>query len=207
MTGNFNYTGIFKSTFETRCIRLLIESYHSAIGDKSINRDWMENDITGMLNNYISKSPMRLKWKIANSREEYLFSESSPKEKGYADKESRIDMKLSTISSTMEFVYYFEAKNLREGNTALKRRYIDTGINNFIVGKYTNGILVGYLLDGNVTNTIVGINKLLDKDLRNDEILIKKENPHHDMYFESRHTSIEILKHLILDFTIQWSYL
>ena len=201
MAGKFNYSGIFKKSFETRCLRLLVDSFHSAIADKSISPDWKENDITSTLNNYISKNQIRLKWEIVNSREEYLFNENPQKTRGYADREYRIDMKLTTISSGKEYVYYFEAKNLKENDTALKRRYIETGMDSFSSGKYKNGALIGYLLAGNLSNTVVGINNLLAKESRDSEILIQKENQYHDSYYESTHESIGILKHIFFDFT------
>lgn len=203
MTGRFNYTGTFKTSFEIRCFRLLVDSYCSAIVEKSINPDWKENDITTVLNNYISENRIRLKWEIVNSREEYLFDKDSPKTKGFADREYRIDMKLTSINSGKEYVYYFEAKNLKENDTALKRRYIETGMDSFTSGKYKNGALVGYFLAGNLSSTIVRINNLLAKESRNSEILIQKENHFHDSYFESTHASIGILKHLFFDFTLQ----
>lgn len=202
MTGRFNYTGTFKTSFETRCFRLLVDSYRSAIVEKSISLDWHENDITSVLNNYIYKNKTRLKWEIVNSREEYLFDKDSPKTKGFADREYRIDMKLTSINSGKEYVYYFEAKNLKENETALKRRYIDTGIDSFTSGKYKNGALVGYLLSGDKIGTVKGINDLLIKDSRNGEILIQNDNSFHDSYFESGHASIGVLKHLIFDFTM-----
>lgn len=203
MTGRFNYTGTFKTSFETRCFRLLVDSYHSAIADKCISPDWNENDITSTLNSYISKNQIRLKWEIVNSREEYLFDKDSQKTKGFADREFRIDMKLTSINSGKEYVYYFEAKNLKENDTASKRRYIDTGMDSFTSGKYKNGALVGYFLAGNLSNTIGWINNLLAKESRNSEIIIQKENHFHDSYFESNHASIGILKHLFFDFTQQ----
>jgi hypothetical protein len=203
LAGKFNYSGIFKKSFETRCLRLLVDSYHSAIADKSISPDWNENDITSTLNSYISKNEIRLQWEIVNSREEYLFDKDSQKTKGFADREFRIDMKLTSINSGKEYVYYFEAKNLKENDTALKRRYIDTGMDSFTNGKYKNGALVGYFLNGNLFDTVVGINKLLAKDSRDSEILIQKGNQYHDSYFESTHASIGLLKHLFFDFTLQ----
>ncbi len=202
MTGRFNYTGTFKTSFETRCFRLLVDSYHSAIADKSISPYWNENDITTVLNNYISENRIRLKWEIVNSRENYLYNETLQKTKGFADREYRIDMKLTSINSGKEYVYYFEAKNLKENDTALKRRYIDTGIDSFTSGKYKNGALVGYLLAGDITSTVKGIKDLLVKDSRHNEVLIQKKNLLHDSYFESSHIHIGVLKHLIFDFTM-----
>jgi len=61
--------------------------------------------------------------------------------------------------------------------------------------------MLGYLLQGNVKTTIEDINKLLIKDKRNTETLSSKNNDLHKDYFESEHTEIGVLKHLIFDFT------
>ena len=101
----------------------------------------------------------------------------------------------------LEYTYYFEAKTLKEKDSALKRRYINTGINSFITKKYENGSLVGYLVKGDLNKTIRGINSLLKKDNRNSEILIEKKLQKHNNYYESEHQEIGILKHLIFDFS------
>ena len=102
----------------------------------------------------------------------------------------------------MEYQYFFEAKNLKEESSALKRRYIDTGIKNFNSKKYTNGCLVGYLMSGDVELTIGGINSLLLKDNREKETLSKEYCKYHDSYYESSHSNIQCLKHYIFDFTL-----
>jgi len=193
----------FKSSFENRCIQLFVNSYRQAIANKSISLSWIENDITSMLNNYISNDQKRILWQIVNSREEYIFEENPIKSKGFSDKECRIDMKFTTISSEIEYVHFFEAKRLKENDSALKRRYIDTGIDSFLTGKYKNGVLLGYLLAGNLINTVDGINRLLIKDFREAETLKKTEYLYHESYYESIHIGIGILKHLIFDFTVQ----
>jgi len=50
-------------------------------------------------------------------------------------------------------------------------------------------------------NAVDGINKLLKKDRRKSEILIKKNCKYHNEYYESMHSSIGILKHYMFDFT------
>jgi len=57
------------------------------------------------------------------------------------------------------------------------------------------------LLVGETKKTVEGINLLLKKDKRNDETLIPKSNELISSYYESNHSNIGILKHLIFDFT------
>jgi len=191
----------FRKGFEDNCYQLLIEAFNSSATEKIIQTDWDENDITSELHKHINSNPLRLKFEISSNVEHHLPKETIEKKKGFASKLPRIDLRLSRISSMLEYTYYFEAKNLKEKDSALKRRYIDTGINSFTTKKYENGSLVGYLLKGDLNNTIQGINKLLKRDGRSLEYLVEKRIQKHNNYYESEHKEIGILKHLIFDFS------
>ena len=200
---NYKITIAFKASFENRCIRLIVTAYHSAIREKTVSLGWYENDITAQLHKYIDSDPLRIKWSISSDVEHHITKNSIKKEKGFAAKYSRIDLRFSTINSRSEFKYFLEAKNLKEKDYALKRRYIKTGIDNFISKKYQNGCLLGYLLDGDLELTVIGINSLLIRYKRSTEILKKQTFKLHNCYYESSHSGIENLKHLIFDFTVQ----
>jgi len=191
----------FKTSFENRCYQLIIGAYNSALTKNTIKLDWDENDITAELHNYINDNPMRIKYKISTNVEQHLPKNNTNKRKGFAAKFPRIDLRMNTFSSSCEYKYYFEAKNLKENGYALKRRYINTGINSFLSKKYENGSLVGYLIKGNLDLSIDGINSLLRKDKRNTEVLKPKFFKFHNNYYESEHKEIGILKHLFFDFT------
>jgi len=199
---NNNIKLAFKLSFQNRCIQLFVSAYKSAIFEKTISLDWDENDITAQLHYYIDNNPQRSAWKISTNVEHHLAIKNETKVKGFSAKYPRIDLRFNTFNSTNEVIYFMEAKNLRENNSALKRRYIETGIDNFISGKYNNGLLVGYLLSGEINNTIEGINKLLRKDNRESEVICKCSSNYHDQYFESVHLNPLILRHLMFDFTL-----
>ena len=166
----------FQNKFKERCINLFIEAYHTSISNKSISLNFEENDITAILHNYIDKNPKRKDWKISTNREHHKFDESSKQEKGFAAKFSRIDMRFNKFWQNEEFKYFVEAKNIKSNDSGLKRRYIKTGIDNFLKGgKYQNcnGFLVGYILEGTIEKCIDGINNLLKKDKRENEIIKK----------------------------------
>ncbi len=190
-----------KRKFENRCQKLIVMAYQTALEKKIIQLDWNENDITLELHRYIEVNPLKRKWRITTSREYHLFKNDVKKEKGFADKLPRIDLRLVTWSRSNELDYFMEAKNLEQDSSALKRRYIKTGIDNFTSKKYENGCLVGYLLSGNLKLTIDGINSLLIKDERSSEVLIVKPSKIYENYYESQHKEIGILKHLMFDFT------
>lgn len=200
MALNDNIYENFKNAFEQKCFQLIVEAYQISLTQEIIQLDWNENDISSELHEAINENPLRVKWKVSSNVEQHIPKEIT-KEKGFADKFPRIDFKLTSFVSEYEFKYFFEAKNLKENDSSLKRRYIDTGIDNFVSEKYPKGSLVGYLLEGEKNNTVNGINSLLTKDKRHTETLKSKINKLHTDYYESEHLTIGILKHLIFDFT------
>ena len=201
MVGRFNHGDSFREAFKGKCIKLLVSAYNKAAKEKSINLDWEENDITAQLHKYVDKDRFRVVNNIITNVEHHLADDSLPKERGFAAKYSRIDMRFVSIKNEIEYKYFAEAKLLKEKDSALKRRYIETGINNFSSGKYYDGFLVAYIVEGVLISAVNGINKLLEKDRRNSEILKKVTCNCHDEYYESVHDSIGKLKHFMFDFT------
>jgi hypothetical protein len=191
----------FKRGFEDKCFQLITESYAKALETKVIQLNWDENDITSELHTHINQNPLRLKWSIVTNVEQHLPKNDTKKEKGFAAKSPRIDLRLVTINSDLEYEYHMEAKNLKETDSGLKRRYIDTGINNFVSHKYENGCLLGYVLEGDLGKTVEGVNKLLIKDKRASECLMPIPHNLHNAYYESEHINSFTLKHFMLDFT------
>ena len=192
----------YRNAFEQKCFRLIIEAYQVSLSEKVIQLDWNENDISYELYEKIEANTARIKKYKIHISTEFRISKNVAKIKGFADKLPRIDLKMSNFALEQEFKYLFEAKNLKENDSKLKRRYIKTGIDSFINGKYPYGFLIGYLLEGTVTSTIEeGVNKLLRKDKRDNECLEPKDHKIVEHYYESCHSKL-ILKHLILDFTV-----
>ena len=109
----------FKRGFEEKCYQLITESYVSAMETKVIKLDWDENDITSELHGHIKENPLRLKWNIITNVEQHLPQKDVEKEKGFAAKLPRIDLRLATINSSLEYEYHMEAKNLKENDSAL----------------------------------------------------------------------------------------
>lgn len=181
----------------------MIEAYQTSLTEQAIQLDWNENDISSELHRHIKGNPLRLKWKVSTNVEADI-PKDIPKVKGFSDTFPRIDFRLTSFISTYEYEYFFEAKNLKQNGqegSALKRRYIRTGIDNFVSKKYENGSLIGYLLEGKTNETIIDINSLLEKDKRNTETLNLKSNKLIKTYYESNHSGIGTLKHLIFVFT------
>ncbi|ANO47136.1 hypothetical protein B0A78_01825 [Flavobacterium columnare NBRC 100251 = ATCC 23463] len=204
MAGSLNSSNFLKiqNLFKERCVTLFIEAYYTSISNRSVQLDFEENDITKILNHYIDQNLKRKEWKISSTLEYYLFDEEVRFEKGFAAKSSRIDLRFTSFWQQEEFKYYIEAKNLKSNDSALKRRYISTGINNFLKGgKYfsCDGFLVGYILEGTVEHCVNGINKLLLKDGRSSELLEEKITLNLVNSHFSKHQEKEIL-HLFLNY-------
>jgi hypothetical protein len=115
------------------------------------------------LHKYIEVNPTRKTNHISTHVESHLPDKFIPEKRGFADKYSRIDMCFTVFHKYEEYKYFAEAKILKEKDSKLKRRYITTGIDNFVSGKYKNGCLVAYLLGGDLKNTKESVNDLLVK--------------------------------------------
>ncbi len=166
----------FQNKFKERCITLFIEAYNTSISSKSVSLDFHENDITAILHSYIDENPKRVKWSISTNAESHIFNKSVDYTKGFAAKFPRIDMRFVNIWQEVEYKYFMEAKNLKSNDSSSKRRYIDTGIDNFLTaGNYykCDGFLVGYILEGTIEKCVEGVNKLLVKDKRVNEKIEK----------------------------------
>ena len=184
-----------------RCMQLVVMAYHKAVSCHAEIPTLEEEDITALLSRLIDDNPLRLDWNIVNNTEDRLRDDSVFPVKGFAKKSSRIDLRFTTINKAIEYKHYMEAKNLKLSDSTLKRRYITTGIDNFLSSKYQDGFLTGYILNGSASDNISGLNKLLIKDRRNVETLNIHVNKvyGHDCYI-SNHTGLRI-KHLFFEFT------
>lgn len=193
---------IFKNAFEQKCWLLMIEAYRSSLTEKVIQLDWNENDISYELFEKMEANPKRVsKFKIHLSPE-FRIPKMVSKTKGFSDKLPRIDLKMAHFALKQEFKYFFEAKRLKEKSSDLKRAYINEGMDRFITEKYPIGCMLGYLLEGKTDKTIRGINSLLEKDERNTEVLNLKSEKVLKSIYQSNHSDIGTLKHLIFDFSI-----
>lgn len=197
-----NMVTCFRKAFETKCITLLISAYNASIANHNYSTDWMENDFTSMLDEYLEKNPQRIKWKYSCNIEHHLHKKGLKKERGFANSEDRIDMRISTFSSLDEYLFYVEAKLIKEKSSDLLNRYIRTGIDHYISKKYPQGIMLGYLLEGNVDIAINKINAILIRKNRGNEVLRRKQHLVHNQYFESTHLDFGVISHFVLDYTL-----
>lgn len=203
-------TVLFRNQFEENCTKLLLESYEILKINQGV-RELSENNITSQLVGIMKDIPQRLILNISINRESYLDSDEIYKGLKEANESSRIDIKYSTWNSNSEYEYFMEAKNLSENNwkrqndntsinaNRLLLRYVETGINHFVNGKYPQGCLLGYVLEGKPKNIIKKINDYLISIGRDKEKLEKIKGYRYDSRYPVN--SQLILKHYLLSFT------
>lgn len=203
MALNISISSKFKEAFQEKCFILLIAAYKTTLTEKKIQLNWDENDISTELHEHISKNELRRDWRISSNVESHKATKNLDirKVKGYSSKLPRIDFRFTTFQASDEYEYFLEAKRLKAEDSHLKRRYINTGINSFISGKYSNGCLIGYVLSGSISSNISALNSLILKDKREFETLEHVSHRLHDCFYQSHHKNIGSLKHLFLDFT------
>lgn len=191
----------YKKAFEEDCIELIVNAYNVAITEKKYQANWFENDFSELLGNYVNESQLSIKKGITCKTENKLLSEIGNQVRGFADRLPRIDFVYFKIWKKQRVHCFMEAKRLKENDSELKRAYINEGMDRFISEKYPLGCMVGYLLEGNTDKTVKAINTLLEKDKRNTETINFKSNKLLKTYYESNHSNIGTLKHIIFSFT------
>ncbi|MCS3801166.1 hypothetical protein [Niastella sp. OAS944] len=213
---NKNIIHSFRMQFEDNCVQLLLDSHKELLKTGKSFKESDENAITVQLIGCMKKNPISDDYKIDITREQYFDSDEVYSGLKDPDKSPRIDIRLMNWSSAEKVEYFFESKNLYENNFTkvghkssvdakyYQKRYINTGIQNFIKGIYPRGCLVGYILEGNPEAVVEKINNLLKAEMRNGECLSKKFVNEKSQYcFVSFHNggSLDNLYHYILGFT------
>jgi len=219
MNGHINaqHRNSFTESFEMICHTVLISGYNMAIDDGKYDADWKENSFTNYLasfmrkHEYVEQYHILIKVQIQEDNNNLPIDENDP------DKQPIIDLWLANWYHTKNANEYFiEAKNLSENDWQKKSgstvdaskqrgRYINTGIDNFVSGRYPFGCLVGYVVQGKAHNIVNKLNELLKKRRRKTEILIKNQFIHN---FETCYISTHLisnrnsihLKHIFLKF-------
>jgi hypothetical protein len=203
---------------------LLVESYFYVKSNYSIDIDCEEEYISAILFDYIDKCPQSSEWGIDITPEYRLYKDAVLKKKKSAKTAPKIDLRFCSFEKNVKLTYFVEAKNLietdttkrakkgRKGNTITVsahnwyNRYIDTGIDNYLSGRYpSNGCLVGYILQGKMENIIACINQYLQNRNRASEILTQQpfNLRNLDSFYLSKHNNDIIIKHLMLNFTVK----
>jgi hypothetical protein len=183
----------------------------------NITVDWEEENISANFFYYIDNSERAIGLNINISDEHRLYYASILSGNTKAKSASRIDFRLTTnwTQNLKRLDFYIEAKNLieldclkqgRKTKLSAKenhKRYIVTGINNFISRTYPqNGCLIGYVLQGDIEKIVEKINVCLRLFNRNSEVLVNTESliPSLPFFYISSHSIGLDIKHFFLNF-------
>lgn len=155
----------FKKDFEIICQKILVSAYKDVLADGNYDTEWKENKFTRHLIGFMKKQKEVKINKIWIKSEIVVYHNCIQEEGSDPDKYPVIDIWLANWRSDTPNEYFIEAKNLSEKDWEKKSgskvksyqqrgRYIDTGINNFISGKYPFGCLCGYIVQGNTQKIV-----------------------------------------------------
>ena len=187
------------------CMNMFVTAYKLSYRENNYTDKWDEDDYTANLIYYLEDLRKENQWFIAPQKPHYSDSHYWGKIKAkHAPRPDLYFEKYLSFSSKKSFNFTIEAKIIKNDDSYLKGRYIDTGIDNFISDRYPEGCIAVYVIKGCEDDCKDAINTLLSKRNRNTEKLSKQlflEN------FEFSYTSTHEkggnyveLKHLFLNF-------
>jgi hypothetical protein len=174
MNGRVNekYRQGAKANFVILCLDALQRGYERMVSDGQYDVDCKEDKLTAHLVEKIKLTGFLASKQISVNHQPPIYSEGVI----YGDEDPleapRVDFKFTKWYKKLELDYYAEAKNLSESDwqkkdgskvsaSKYRARYIDTGIDNFLSGRYPEGCLLGYIVQGKKQNVIAGINRLI----------------------------------------------
>lgn len=202
--------------FEKACLVVVIEAFRCMKQDKLYDLTWKETRYSAHLIRCMQKVRNCMNLCLQIDPEYHLYQADILEGKKDPDAAPRIDIKISG-GWVQENVYYaVEAKILvaedwkSRKNSQLRARYIDTGIDNFVSGRYSpdisRGCILGYVVQGTPSEIIRKINRLLVHRGREAEQLTNRHaiNGYPDCY-QSEHTRVTdqqtlYLHHILLVF-------
>jgi hypothetical protein len=205
----------FQKSFIRKCHQILCEGYIEA-QKKNYSPDWDEDNFSALLVEHMRMLDFTKSQAISINPQSPIYSKAILEGTTKAKRASVIDMKFSTWSKKVEFIYFMEAKNLseedwkkRDGKKIVAKhyqnRYITTGVDNFLKGKYSNGCLVGYVVQGGAEKIIEKINNIMlcSKPSREREILCRMSSNQLISKYQSilpKKDTAVVLDHILLSF-------
>lgn len=163
-----------KASFISHCIEAINTGYDIILANASHKLDWKEDNLTAHLVETIELSGFLTSFQISVNYQSPIVSHAIASEGADFLTAPKVDFKFSNWSGRNEFKFYAEAKNLSERDwykasgalvksSKQRGRYLDTGIENFLSGRYPEGCLVGYVLNGSTAAIVSGLNSLIKK--------------------------------------------
>ena len=171
----------FRSAFAHRCIEAVQKGYDRMRLDKRYQVYWEEDNFTICLVETIKATKFLNQHRISVNHQPPVYSEQMAFAGENPLNAPRVDFKFSEYHGPIEYNYYMEAKNLSEKDwkkpigtkvrAAYQRdRYIRTGIENYLSGRYPEGCLVAYVVNGKEANVLNALNRSI--------VSRQKDSPH-----------------------------
>lgn len=198
-------------SFELKCLRLLIQSFGSAIEENLLTLEWEEESISA----HIVKHLRNFKNDFIINYEVPLVEEDVYSARKRVKNSNRIDIFFQKNQwSQKEYLeYHVEAKNISSAewkkSTGTKvnasqqqTEYITKGIERFLTGhfKNKNGCLLGYVVNGKLDEILLKINKKIELNKSRSEIInFRNEMIDSCKVFESHHSQRNI-KHIFFEY-------
>jgi hypothetical protein len=184
--------------FENGCIYILTEAYKRLKHGGNYERNWHENTFTAHLVVYMEQVRDAIDINLQIDPECYQYFQEILKSNQNPDRAPRIDIRIKGGWVRRDVHYAMEAKILVEHNWSTRRasesrkRYVQTGIDNFVAGTYspivTKGCLIGYIVEGHPIQIQTAINEWLSSKNRSNEILQNQHTVNDcDYCFHSSH--------------------
>lgn len=203
-----------QGAFVRNCIALLGRAYENLLVSGVVNHDMDENTISENLRKLMRKDPSPKGIVIA--REQPIDDGNLLTSDQKADALPRIDFQFEQSWGILlpTFVFFMEAKNLyakdfiKTGNNSMTsakayhKRYVETGVTYLLDGYYPpNSCLLGYVLEGIVSDAVKGVNVQLSSMLSSLDILLPAQSPNQNIaVYMSTHSQGKMIKHLMLQF-------
>lgn len=200
------------SSFEIKCLKVLVKSYETSIKSKKYSKDWEEKTFSSHLVSLMKKCDLAIKYNLTITKEEELEDDEidnglkSPKEA------NPIDIRFHSIWTNLRLDYNVEAKNISlsewkksSGNkvnaSQQQTEYITKGVDRFLTGHYKdkNGCMLGYLVNGTLDDILMKINEKIINQKNANECLKTGVMLNNHQIFESTHNERK-LKHLFFNF-------
>ena len=167
------------SKFEKVCLWIMTEAFKRMKQEKCYDLTWKETCFSACMVGYMQKTRHENDIALRIDPESHLYQKEMLNCTEDPDTAPRIDIKISGGWVHEDVYYGIEGKVLVENNwrtrnaNKLHRRYIATGIDNFVNGRYSDkmdmGCMVGYVVQGSASEIASKINNLLIRDGRNKE--------------------------------------
>lgn len=208
-----------QGAFVKNCVVLIGHAYDNLRASGVVNHDMNENTVSENLRRLMFCDHYSYEKRIMVVREQPTDNGCLLTSNQSANSLPRIDFQFQKSWSTWNkkqkpLVLFMEAKCLyandfkKTGNSSntsantYYKRYVETGIMHLLTGYYPiNTCLLGYVLEGAVTDAISGINTQISSILSPAEILTPELPPHPTLYaYASIHNQGKVISHLMLQF-------